>query len=560
MRYHCTILCALFVLLSICESTTARRVDGVSKIQLIEGVIDLHGKTLKLEDGAAIGFTKTGKIINGSIIGRNSRIITPHDDCLGVSLQGSWNVSEIADSWFGADIISDDVIIQNINVLQDDKLIQNIWISRNHCISLSPEKKTGLLLSSNTKVYLDAELSIKGNSLQRYNIVSIAGKKNVLFSGGVVKGDVGKHDYVEGSTSEWGFGFYIYNSEDIAIEDVTVSYCIGDGFYISGDVEDGVGLYDHASKNISLRRCVVYDNRREGISLVHADGVLIEKCSAINMGQTEYTPPCYGINIEPNIKKSVRNVFIKEYKSVNSYAGGSFSSGGYQVAEGKSNRSNIVLKNCDMDKAVAIMSGAVTIDSSKMASVIIYPQQMPEEKVVISNCTIKGGNGIQLDGRKRRNPSKSDNPLYSFINCHISADKPYKPIPGFIWGTDLNNIKAEFVFENCEILMPDGEKRYNITSSFFPSSIYFHNCVINSKDYPIVTNGIRFVGCDIYCKYIRISSDKNHKDCLIKCKINTSDPKRAIVFPENPSQIPNYEISGNLFSNKKATTNIYRRK
>lgn len=496
----------------------------------VKGVKDLCGETLQLPDNTTIVFKKGGKIVNGTICGKNTKIKKAYADCIGVTLMGTWNVKDISDIWFDKTSLTDNAIIKSLNALQSDRIKQILRIERNHCLKLSSDFNTGLSVTSNTMVLLNAVLSIEGNSLERYNIVSISGKNNVKWEGGEVRGDVGKHRYIVGSTSEWGFGVYIYGSRDITITGLKSSLCTGDGFYISGDGGNSLDDYAKASKNIVLRNCTVYDDRREGISLVHAESVLIEDCKAINMGQTEYTAPSYGINIEPNKGKGVRSVIIRRYVSENTRAEYAFSSGGYQLSGGISNRDNIRLEDCRMDKGVAIMSGAVTILDSKMSKVTIYPVDMPSGKVMFRNCTITGGDGIQLDGRMKTVIAGNNMPQYEFYYCEIVPGKAYKPIPAMIWGTDIENINGVFVFHNCTIKLPKNEGRYNLIISEMPASMMFDNCEIDSEEYAIAPRGAKFQNCIINCQFIDgTTSITGKRSDFIKCSITTRHPTKTVV-------------------------------
>lgn len=491
----------------------------------VKGVTDLHGEILNLPLNTTIVFKKGGKIINGTICGNNTKIKGVSDDCFGVTLTGTWNVKDISDLWFAKASLTDNEIIRNLNALQSDIINQTLRIERDHCLELSSKFYTGLSVASNTTVLLSAILSIEGNNLERYNVVSISGKENVIWKGGEIRGDVGKHRYIAGSTSEWGFGVYIYGSRNITIYELKASLCTGDGFYISGDSGKSLDDYTTASKDIVLKNCVVDDDRREGVSLVHAADVLIEDCWAVNMGQTEYTSPCLGINIEPNKNKAVKNVRIIRFKTSNSSQDYCFSSGGYQLEGNISNRENIVIEDCFFDKGVGIASGGITVNNSTMKQVVIYPMNVSSGEsgnITFNQCTISGGKGIQFDGRKHID-AKENIPNYSFYNCDISTATMYKPIPGFIWGTDVDRIYAKIRFENCKIRIQPGLPNNNIIGTGFTHlDCSFIRCDIDSRSYVLKPRGVKFNDCEIKCLSI---DDKNNPNSLINCRINISPSK-----------------------------------
>ena len=466
---------------------------------MVDRIIDLKGETLVLPDGGKIVFAPSGRIINGAVVGSNTRIKRAKDNCVGVVLQGAWNVKEIKDTWFDRTNLTDNQIMDNLMTLQRKDIKQKVIVERNYEVELSDKRPTALSVFSNTLFRLKSIISIKGNNLQRYSIVSIANSENVKFMGGVLRGDVGSHQYVEGSTSEWGFALFISQSQNVIVSDVTATLCTGDGIYISGGEEKGIGLYEAASRDIVLRRCVLDDLRREGISLVHADGVLIQDCKAVNMGRTEYTPPSFGIDIEPNKNKAVRNVVVRRFVTENTRAEYSFATSGYQFDGVRYNRENVILDHCVFDKGLAVMSGGITIKNSTMKKVAIYTSNVPANEdgiVIFENCTIAGGNGIQFDGRKVMDSSKP-RPSYLFRNCTISAANIYSPIPGLIWGTDLDKINAELIFERCRITLQSGLKGNRLFANGLKLDSEFKRCELYLGEYVINSTMAVFVGCSI---------------------------------------------------------------
>ncbi|MEI3788558.1 MULTISPECIES: right-handed parallel beta-helix repeat-containing protein [unclassified Chryseobacterium] len=94
---------------------------------------------------------------------------------------------------------------------------------------------------------------------------------------------------------EWGFGLNVVKAENFHIQDVYISECWGDGIYVN----------DAYNGNIVDVKC--YDNRRQGASIIHGDGINILNSQFNN---TVGTTPESGIDIEPNSKNHVRNVNI----------------------------------------------------------------------------------------------------------------------------------------------------------------------------------------------------------------------------------------------------------
>lgn len=520
----------------------------------INEYVDLQGETLILEDNVELCFGSSGKLFNGFVEGHNASIAGAKKNCFAVVLKGTWNTKTIKDEWFDSAVLTDNQIIKNINTLQSDRIKQDIWLTNHHELILDENNDTGLTLASNSTVHFNSTLKIKGNDLKRYSIVSINRKENVNIIGGEVIGDVGKHRYVEGSTSEWGFGVYIYKSKNVEITGMKVSKCTGDAFYISGPNETDINLYGNASKQVVLRNCVMDANRREGISLVHAEDVLIEDCKAMNMGQIEYTAPSFGLNIEPNKNNSVRNVIVRRFVTESTKADCAASSGGYQSNATVSNRSNILFVDCKFDKAMAIMSGGVVVENSEMPGLVIYPREMPDNPVTLKRCKI-GGWGLLVSAQRATPFDKGRVPSYSFIKCEIAPTTVNKSYPALIWGTDVAKLSAVNIsFDGCKIDLLKGRRNNDLVVSGFNVRGEFKRCTIDASDYPLLTRGCTFDSCQIYCKYVKVTSLPNQSNVLRRCTIVTKDANTVLIVDRSSKgrTCDRLVIEGCIFKNRKA--------
>ncbi|WP_409345055.1 right-handed parallel beta-helix repeat-containing protein [Paenibacillus sp. MBLB4367] len=86
--------------------------------------------------------------------------------------------------------------------------------------------------------------------------------------------------------------FDISGSSNVLIERINANDSGGDGFY--------VGAFEASqpySRNIVLRECRAYNNRRQGLSVITVDGLLVENC---RFERTDGTAPKSGVDIEPN--------------------------------------------------------------------------------------------------------------------------------------------------------------------------------------------------------------------------------------------------------------------
>ena len=295
------------------------------KTLIIDGTYDLMGGTLSL-DNCTIEIRNGGKICNGEITGKDSRII-PKSRSLGVRLSGTWKMCEIRDDWFDGTYLSDDDIIENINVMQSDDISQKIYLTKEqYNVRINKKSLSSLILSSNTSLDIKSTINVVKNDMPSYKVISIFQKQNIRIHGGRIVGDVLQHNGQEGA---YGMGININNSDYIEVDGVYISNCWGDGIYIGGGKETQIGEYKKASRSIKIVNVIVENNRRQGLSITHAEDVTIANCKFINTGKLLSAKPSAGVDIEPNIRngknQSCKDISFKDcFFSGN--LGGSFSS------------------------------------------------------------------------------------------------------------------------------------------------------------------------------------------------------------------------------------------
>jgi Pectate lyase superfamily protein/Right handed beta helix region len=139
-----------------------------------------------------------------------------------------------------------------------------------------------------------------------YALLTIADASNVWVIGGTLEGERDRH---KGKSGEWGMGIRIgEGAKHITIMGLTSRKMWGDGFYVKG-AED-------------VRFCgVTADaNRRQGLSIIEADGLLVLKSVFKN---TRGTRPSAGIDFEPNREsQEITNVRIENSKFLDNAGAG----------------------------------------------------------------------------------------------------------------------------------------------------------------------------------------------------------------------------------------------
>jgi len=171
----------------------------------------------------------------------------------------------------------------------------------------------GITIGSNKTITFQegSQLRLKPTSNGGYNILNIYGVSNVTLYNPVIVGDRDNHI---GTGGESGMGIGIRGSSNISIYSPNITNCWGDGIYI-GQVNNSVN-----PKNIIIKDAYLRKNRRDGISVISADGLLLDNIYA---GYTDGTAPYCGINFEPNNSKcEFKNIRINNPRTENNRSRG----------------------------------------------------------------------------------------------------------------------------------------------------------------------------------------------------------------------------------------------
>lgn len=148
----------------------------------------------------------------------------------------------------------------------------------------------GINIGSNKTITFPegSEIRLKASSKDKYHILKISNASNVTLYNPVIVGDRTTHT---GTSGEWGMGIGILGSSSITVYSPKVTNCWGDGIYL--------GQYDNRvnCKNIIIKDAYLKNNRRDGMSVIGIDGLLLDN---IYSGYNSGTAPGTGINFEAN--------------------------------------------------------------------------------------------------------------------------------------------------------------------------------------------------------------------------------------------------------------------
>jgi len=144
------------------------------------------------------------------------------------------------------------------------------------------------------------------NDAKKYSLLTISGVANVWVTGGTLEGERDQH---KGKSGEWGTGLHITKgAQHITVSNLVSRKMWGDGFYVQ-DAQD-------------VRFCgITADaNRRQGLSIIQADGLLVLDSVFKN---THGTRPSAGIDFEPDKQEQeIANVRIIGSKFLDNAGGG----------------------------------------------------------------------------------------------------------------------------------------------------------------------------------------------------------------------------------------------
>ncbi len=156
-----------------------------------------------------------------------------------------------------------------------------------------------------------AIINVTPNKYPHYNAIKATNCKQLTVKDLVIRGDRLSHDYKSiAGTHEFGYGIYIVGDKPGVKVNATVTGCIfydftGDAVVTKNGISGGI---------ITLRNSEFHHCRRQGISILDSDEVLIYGCKIHHIGSVDGikgTAPMAGIDIEPaSGTKTVNKVFI----------------------------------------------------------------------------------------------------------------------------------------------------------------------------------------------------------------------------------------------------------
>lgn len=168
------------------------------------------------------------------------------------------------------------------------------------------DKKLRLKSDMTLKLADGAVLKAIPTDAKKYAILTISGVSNIWVIGGTLEGERDRH---LGGSDGWGMGIHIgKGAKHITVSGLTSRRMWADGFYVEG------------AEDVRLCGVTADANRRQGLSIIAANGVLVSHSVFKN---THGTRPSAGIDFEPDEKShEISNVLIANSKFLDNAGAG----------------------------------------------------------------------------------------------------------------------------------------------------------------------------------------------------------------------------------------------
>ena len=457
---------------------------------VINCMLDLGGQTVDLPPNVTIVY-EGGDIINGTLNFSDNSVIS--DELLNPSLTLSGTKPLLKDTSFNFDPqrwgivegkVNDEVASKNREILNSilikakdlgittftiDKMDAYFDVS-SRVNNPKIKSESAILIPSDFELKMSANtyIRVQPNNAHAYALIMVYKGDNINISGGNLLGDRWEHDYSpvidlygnEYKTHEWGHMLQIAGGKNITVDGVDISDATGDGFDLHGsDIRNLDGTPrngEYISENVTLKNCIVNNSRRNGLSLLDGNGILIENCSIKNTGLGENpsgvdyssagTWPKYGVSFEA---WRVRNSdgTLNEYEKIENVTlrGNTFTgnSGG-----------DIVLYTCSFvtiednyfdSKIANKASNNITIKNNTMEARV--ENGIPQEYGILLNSLLDP-NGQEFNN----NYTISGNKINGYKNAMILSGENYEIynniLTGFKTGISLGKLKNSNFYNN----------------------------------------------------------------------------------------------------------------
>lgn len=162
------------------------------------------------------------------------------------------------------------------------------------------QEGAGIRLGSDMTLRLEPGAVLKAlpTATSRHVMLLVREVQNVTIQGGTLVGNRNQNTITD--LDENGMGVEITHSGHVILEGLVIKDFWADGVYVTGNAQD-----------VTLCRVVASQNRRNGMSVVSVDGMLVQGCTfdhAIGSMEKGHFVNGSGVDLEPNPGQTVANV------------------------------------------------------------------------------------------------------------------------------------------------------------------------------------------------------------------------------------------------------------
>ncbi len=258
------------------------------------------------------------------------------------------------------------------------------------------DKKRQLKLGSDMSLRLEdgAILKVIPNASIKYDLLTIEGVSDVSVVGGTLEGD---RKEKQGKGGEAGMGIRIMrDATNITIAGVTAQKMWGDGFYVKG------------AKNVKFCGVTADNNRRQGLSIISVDGLLVVNSVFKN---TRGTRPSAGIDLEPNkAAHTISDVRIERSKFLDNEGPGILIAGKKATIANVEIAHNLFRGNRPLlvENAPAVLASDICrnrqVTYQEQQPAALNPFAAPVEIIVSQSDCENSGLEVRRDTKKKKKP------------------------------------------------------------------------------------------------------------------------------------------------------------
>ena len=270
---------------------------------IVRGNCSLNGAKIRVGSNCKI-VLDGGRLCDGEIVGDDTYIkVTQGSRLLSkLSFSGTFLMPVIKSDFFEVD----ETTLCDIFDLTSDKIKNKVIINDSLSATIPDEWHGAVITKSYTDIIINATVSLSACSFKGGNVFYVRDCHDITINGtGHIVGDLMTHD---GNDGESIYAIFIRNAENITVKKVTCEFFWGDGIYIyPGPVDKDK---NPVCRNILIDGVTCNSNRRQGISVVGGEKIVIKNSKLLNTGVIRGTAPSSGIDIEPAKGWTVDNIVI----------------------------------------------------------------------------------------------------------------------------------------------------------------------------------------------------------------------------------------------------------